>query len=388
MRARKRTEKFRTENTEGRGNGVARTIAFPNGVWERGEGPLTAMSALTNLIAGPLRLFGKRSAGDGTPRILVIRRNRMGDMIYTLPLLHALRRHYPQAHLAVACDPAGAPIARACDAVNEVIVLQKSWVPGLAVLKNAAQLQGFDWVIAAKGGFDRRLATLSRLTNATLRIGFARNQNNASSYTDPVALPENPFDEHQIETLLRLLKPLGVMTVNKFAVDLSLTVPEAARAFAAPILAKPALYRFMLINLSSTARLKFRQRDFVALALKVLEATDLSVAFVAAPADQAKAAEMAAQMKSDRVVAVATPGPMELAALLEKAVCLFTPEGGAAHLAASVEAPAVVLWSEGPFKKWHSRAANHVFVQAEPGEKNVPLERVWAALGPLLPGKK
>jgi ADP-heptose:LPS heptosyltransferase len=348
------------------------------------------MSIFLNLLAQSLKHRAKHrpEKNPSAPRILVIRRNRMGDMIYTLPLLHALRRHYPKAHIAVACDPPGAPIAAACDAVNEVIVLKKSGLPWLALLKNAAHLQDFDWVIAAKGGFDRRLAALTRLTNGAIRIGFVQQLDRPSAYTDPVALPENPFDEHQIETLLRLLKPLGVVTVNSFAINLSITVPESSREFVAPILAQPVFRRFMLINLSSTARLKFRDEDFVGLAEHVLAATDLSVAFVAAPADQPKAAELATQMASERVTSVATPGPLELAALLQKSVCLFTPEGGAAHLAAAVGTPAVVLWSEGPFKKWHSRAPNHVFIHAENEERTVPLERVWQALQPLLPQKK
>ena len=93
-------------------------------------------------------------------------------------------------------------------------------------------------------------------------------------------------------------------------------------------------------------------------------------------------------MASERVVAMTTPGPLDLAALLQGAVCLFTPEGGAAHLAAAVGTPTLVLWSEGPFKKWHSRGANHAFVHAREGEQAVPLERVWEALQPFLAKKK
>ena len=98
-----------------------------------------------------LRRRYKPRKNPADPRILVIRRNRMGDMIYTLPLLHALRRHYPRAHIAVACDPPGAPIAGACAAVNEVIVLERSRLSVIARIKNAARLQKFDWVVAAKG---------------------------------------------------------------------------------------------------------------------------------------------------------------------------------------------------------------------------------------------
>lgn len=348
------------------------------------------MSVLLNLVALPLKLCRRQASRKSPldPRILVIRRNRMGDMIYTLPLLHALRRHFPQAHLTVACDPAGAAIAQACDALNEVIVLKRSWVPWLATIKNATRLQNFDWVIAAKGGFDRRLSTLTRLTNAAIRVGFVPRADRPSAfYTDPVALPENPFDEHQIETLLRLLQPLGVVTVNNFAINLSLTVPEASRQFAT-LLAPFGPGRLMLINLSSTVKLKFREEDFVALISQILASTDLAIGLVAAPIDQSRATELAAQMASERVIAMATPGPLDLAALLQKAVCLITPEGGAAHLAAAVGTPAVVLWSEGPFKKWHSRGANHVFVHAEKGEPSIPLEQVWQTLQPLLPQKK
>jgi ADP-heptose:LPS heptosyltransferase len=330
-------------------------------------------------------------ANPSDPRILVIRRNRLGDMIYALPLLHALRRHYPKAHLCVACDPPGAAIAEACPAVNEVIVLEPGWNPWQALLKNAERLQEYDWVLAAKGGFDRRLALLARLTDAAIRIGFERRTDRASDYyTDPVALPENPHEEHQIETLLRLLQPLGLLKPTEYTVDLSLHVPEASRAFAAEVLGQVPFapsQRFMLINLSSTVRLKFREEDFIALMKLILKGTDLVIGLVAAPADQQKADEIAMCMASKRITAVATPGPLDLAALLEDAVCLLTPEGGAAHLAAAMNTPALVLWSEGPFKKWHSRGKNHAFVHAERGEKVIPVERVWEALQPFLAGK-
>jgi ADP-heptose:LPS heptosyltransferase len=93
-------------------------------------------------------------------------------------------------------------------------------------------------------------------------------------------------------------------------------------------------------------------------------------------------------LASKRIIAVDTPGPLDLAALLEHAAFLLTPEGGAAHLAAAMGTPALILWSEGPFKKWHSRGRKHVFVHAEPGERTISFERVWTALQPFLPPKK
>jgi ADP-heptose:LPS heptosyltransferase len=351
---------------------------------------MSLAKSILNLVALTLKLRRKqpprRSPAD--PRILVIRRNRMGDMIYTL----ALRRHHPRAHITVACDPPGEPIALACPAVNDVIALVPGRNPWQAVILNALHLQNYDWVIAVKGGFDRRLAVLTRLTNATVRVGFERHLDQPSVYfTDPVALPDKTTEEHQIETLLRLLKPLGLVKPTAHTVDLNLHLPDSALNFAAHVLAQPpfaSAARYMLINLSSTVAIKFREEDFIALCRRLLASTDFAIGLVGAPLDQQRTHEIAMCMGSKRIIAVDTPGVLDLAALLAKAEFLFTPEGGAAHLAAAMGTPALVLWSQGPFEKWHSRGKKHAFIRAEMIEGNVPVEEVWEALQPFLIHKK
>jgi ADP-heptose:LPS heptosyltransferase len=331
------------------------------------------------------RLVHRRRRNPATPgpRILVIRRNRLGDMICTLPLLHAVRGRFPQAHLAVACDPPGAPIASASGVVDEVVVLESNGA--FSLFGNARRLQGFDWVIVAKGGFHRRQATLARLTNGARRVGFDASP--SLYYSDPVPLAD-PQAEHQIETLLRLLAPLEIAPPPVINLP-PLVIPAAACDFADALFAQAPwnhFSRFVLINVSSTVRLKFRPVDFILLAQRILVAdAGAAVLFVAGPADQSQARELALDSDSKRVGAIATPGLLELAAVMHRAALIVTPEGGAAHLAAAVGLPALVIWSEGPFKKWRSRAKNHVFVQANPYEQLIPVDRAWQALEPMLP---
>ncbi|MEI9998458.1 MAG: glycosyltransferase family 9 protein [Verrucomicrobiota bacterium] len=349
---------------------------------------MNPLALLLELAAASLRLRRPMLERAGSPRILVIRRNRMGDMLSAVPLFHALRRHHPKAYIGVACDPLGEPIAHSCEPVNEITVLVPGWNPWQAAYRNAAALQGFDWVIAAKGGFDRRLAVFARLTNAPVRIGFEPPGTGPSLYyTNPVPPPAEAHGEHQVDTLMRLLKPVGLVNPTALSVDLSLRVPEASREFAAGLLAKPPFSEakhYMLINFSSTVGLKFREEDFIALTRRILGATPLAVGLVAAPMQQQLVREIAMCMASKRIAAIDTPGPMDLAALMERALLVITPEGGAAHLAASMGTPAVVLWSEGPFEKWRSRGKRHTYLIAEPGETLIPLERVWDALQPYL----
>jgi ADP-heptose:LPS heptosyltransferase len=326
------------------------------------------------------------------PRVLCLTRGSISDMIETLSLFHALRRHYPQAQLTVACDTSSALIALACEVVNDVIVLDSDWNPWQAAFKNAARLQDHDWAIAAGSTFDRSLALLTRFTNVPIRIGFEPRTDRPSLYfTEPVALPAEPNEEHQVDTLLRLLAPLGLVKITGLSVNHALRVPDSARDYASEILAAPPFaqgQRFMLMNLSGSAGIKFREEDFIALAGRVLGSTDLVIGLVAAPVDRQVSYEIAMCMGSKRILAVDTPAPLDLAALLEQASLLLTPEGEAAHLAAAVETPTLILWSDGPFKKSHTRGKRHVFVHAQAGEASIPVERVWQALQPLLTGRR
>ena len=340
----------------------------------------TAFAALFRLMAP-----GRQRSGEEL-RILCLTGGGMGDMADTLALFNALRRHFPRAHLTVACDRSGESVARASDVVNDVIVLKPSSSSWLAALKNAGRLQNYDWALAAKDGFDRRLALMVRLSNATVRVGFEHPHRPLSAYfTDPLPLPQG--EEHRTDTLLRLLKPLGMVRPTSMSVDLNLNVPNAAKAFATAVLSKPPFSEskhYLLINLTRTPGLKFREEDFIALIGRLLNSTQFVVALVAEPADQPLAFEVAAVMASDRITAVETPEMLDLAALLEHATCLVTPEGDIAHLAAAINIPALVLWHGDHFQRRHARARRLAFVRAEAGEANIPLERVWQALLPFL----
>jgi len=42
-------------------------------------------------------------------RILLIRLRQIGDVVFTTPAVHALRRRFPDAHLSYVVEPAAAP---------------------------------------------------------------------------------------------------------------------------------------------------------------------------------------------------------------------------------------------------------------------------------------
>ena len=120
-------------------------------------------------------------------RVLIIKPSSLGDVVTALPILRALRRKFPQAHiswmLSTACDN----LLQDDKDLDEIIYfdrkkLGKCWysLSGLkALLQFRRQLRkgNFDWVIDLQGLL--RSAIFTRWTKAKLRVGFAHGREGA-----------------------------------------------------------------------------------------------------------------------------------------------------------------------------------------------------------------
>jgi ADP-heptose:LPS heptosyltransferase len=70
---------------------------------------------------------------EGPPRILVIRRRYLGDVVLLGPFLQTLRRHWPEARLSVMVDPGFAGILEVNPTVDEVIPFPRGAVPMISL---------------------------------------------------------------------------------------------------------------------------------------------------------------------------------------------------------------------------------------------------------------
>ena len=59
-------------------------------------------------------------------KILLVRLRLVGDVVFTTPLIRALRRQFPDAHLSYAVEPAAAPVVQGNPHLNEVMVLPQA----------------------------------------------------------------------------------------------------------------------------------------------------------------------------------------------------------------------------------------------------------------------
>ncbi len=148
------------------------------------------------------------SAGaSAADRFLVVRLSSMGDVIHTLPAVHALRQAYPAARIDWLIDTRWAPLLDGNRDVTEIIAFnRRSWSEILSVIK---KLRATQYTCALDFQSLYKSALLAYASAAPRRVGFeaayARERLAAKLYTEHVT----PHGSHKVTHNLSLVEAVG-----------------------------------------------------------------------------------------------------------------------------------------------------------------------------------
>jgi ADP-heptose:LPS heptosyltransferase len=139
-------------------------------------------------------------------RILLVRLRLIGDVVFTTPVIRALRRHYPDAQLTYLVEPAAAPVVQANPHLSEVVVVPhtRGWRRIRDDLRLGARLrrERFDMAIDLHGG--PRSAWLTWSSRAPVRVGYDV-PGRSWMYTRVVARSKTFRPRHAVENQWDLL---------------------------------------------------------------------------------------------------------------------------------------------------------------------------------------
>jgi ADP-heptose:LPS heptosyltransferase len=286
--------------------------------------------------------------------ILLVRLRLIGDVVFTTPLIRALRRHYPAAHLTYIVEPGAAAVVQANPHLDEVIVLPKS--RGLARLRDdlaaARDLRArrFDVAIDLHGG--PRSAWLTWTTGAPTRIGYAI-AGRSWMYTDTVIRAPDLTPRHSVRNQWDLLSPLGIPEPDpaRDAVEMA-EDPAAAARVGEWLRAAGITAAHPLIVVHVSAGNPFRRwpsESFVALAT-ALAAQDPArrILLTSGPSELEAAAAVA--VEAQRRLGHGPPAVLsvdfdmlELRSLIARAAVYIGGDSGPAHVASTTGTPIVQL---------------------------------------------
>jgi len=288
-------------------------------------------------------------------RILLARLRPIGDVVFTTPLVGALRRHYPDAHITYLVERESASILDGNPDIDELRVVPRG--RGLTRLGEDLALA---WALA-RGRYDLaidlhggpRAAWLTWASRAPTRVGY-RNPGRTWMYTTVVPRARGLAPRHSVANQADLLAPLGIPAPAPETDPVRMPDREAVEARVSSWLADQRVtpaHTLVVVHVSASTPFKrWPEASFVELLVGLAHADDRRrIALTSGPSDvgaagriRAAAAARLGERGSALLDVVLLPLP-ELRALIGRAALYVGGDSGPLHVAATTGVPIVEL---------------------------------------------
>ena len=315
---------------------------------------------------------------DRHSSILIIRRDNIGDLVCTTPLISALRRRYPQAHIAALVNTYNCQVLEGHPDLDAVYAYAKAKhrLPGQSrmavywdrlVLMRKLRARRYDTVLLAAPDPGASALRLARWIAPAHIAGYAERTGAVD-----LALPQGETKAvHEVEQVFRLAQLFGI---DGAPGKLSIAVDSAARERASAALGQRSPGR-KLIALHISAR-KPSQRWPAARFAELMQALSGEADFLLLwspgaddhpqhPGDDAKARAIMDAAGNVPLTAYPTLVLRDLAAALSLADYVICSDGGAMHIAAALDKPILCFFGDSDAARWHPWGVPYRLLQPE-----------------------
>jgi len=268
----------------------------------------------------------------------------------SLPALVALRARFPKAEIVLVSKPWVSELYRYHKAVNRQIVYDPQGEhrgrAGFRRLIQALRLERFDAAILLQNAF--HAAWMAWRASIPIRIGYAR-EGRSALLTEAVELPPEAAYGHQAYFYLQLLFRAGLIEKPEPIGDVSLTVEESERTWAAQHLETLGLSgpRF-LVGLSPGASFGpakcWPAERYAALADRLVTAFYADVLIFGSSAERPLAEAIGGVTKHQPRILAGQTTLRQLMALFAQCSLVVTNDSGPMHVAAALGLPVIAIF--------------------------------------------
>ncbi len=333
------------------------------------------------------------------PSFLVIRRDNIGDLVCTTPLIRALREHFPAARLCALVNNYNRPVLEGNPDIDEIFAYTKAkhrpagqslvgvYRDRLRTLLRLRTMR-FDHAILAAPGFQPRSLTLAKLAAPHHIIGFTEAGERASRSID-LGVPYAPNATlHEAEDVFRLLGVLGIAGTPPPA----RVVPTAGhRPLPSP---PPGALRIGIHVSARKPSQRWPEARFIELMRRLHRESGGGFLLFWAPGDETNPLHPGDDAKARRIADALPDVPLlpyptrrleDLIAGLAACDAVICSDGGAMHLAAGLGKPILCFFGQSDATRWRPWSVPHIVLQPESREvEDVTVEEAQAAFARLL----
>ncbi len=278
-------------------------------------------------------------------KILIVRLDRIGDVMLSTPAISAVRKAFPGSHIAVMVSPYASPIIEGNPSVDEVIIYDKKGnEKGLSGNVRFAAVLGrkkFDLAIVLHPTARTHIALF--LAGIPVRVGYDKKY----GFLLTKRLPHTKQSglKHEIDYTLDVLRLAGIepsgrtlyMPIKK---ESELT---AERIFTAAGIKKDDVVVALNPGASCPSK-RWKAENFAKAAKAIIEKTAAKIVVVSGASDKAC---------GDKTAALIGPGCLnlsgktdisELASVLKRADVFISNDSGPVHIACALGTPVVAIF--------------------------------------------
>jgi ADP-heptose:LPS heptosyltransferase len=339
-------------------------------IYDRRERALVAAGdAVLGAVAAAARPFRRRRRPDHPRRILLLRLERIGDLLMTLPAIGDVVRAAPGAQIDLVVGSWNAELARSVRGVTHVHTLDPAWLARghagaslPALLRAAARWRQHRYDVAINLEPDVRSNLLLAVAGARWSAGY-RSAGGGAALDQ--ALDYQPA-QHTVDNGRRLVAAVfGRAAAADEGVG-ALEIPERHRIEAAGLLAdRPG--PLVAVHVSGGRAIKQWDPDrFAAVARALVETRGASIVLTGTPDDRPLIARVRSQLPADAVVdASGLSDLLTVAAVLERCDLMLTGDTGPMHLAAAVGTPIVAVFGPSDPRRYAPRGPHDRVVRID-----------------------
>lgn len=289
--------------------------------------------------------------GGGVDSVLIIKPSSLGDIVHTLPSLHAMRKAWPKAHIAWLVAENNAPLIEGHPHIDELIRFPRSrWrtplkaaldMPGFLGFLEGLSERKFDLALDYQGLFRSGLFALH--SRARVRLGFRKAREGAwAFYSHPVTLPQPKM--HAVDRYAHLTRAAGVeVDTSKFLLPRN----EQAVAGLATLFAKHHVDKRPLVLFQPFGRWDSKNwliGHYIELGRLLTKGETVSLCILGGESEREECEYIAAEIGGPAVSLAGETTIQEMVEAVRGADLLVGCDSGPMHLAAAFGVPVVALY--------------------------------------------
>jgi heptosyltransferase III len=168
-----------------------------------------------------------------TLKILIVRPDRLGDVVLSTPVFEVVKRHYPRSHLTVMVQASLKPLIAGLPYVDEVLVFDPDGkhhgIRGFFRLFREIRKQKFRIAVVLQTRF--RVALAVFLSNIRYRVGPLSKTHSFIFYNRGVRQHRSQVEMHETDYNLQLLRRLGIRVGTRNVLT-RISVPDDSKKVA------------------------------------------------------------------------------------------------------------------------------------------------------------